>query len=70
LYPHQIINIKNVRFSVASSRGHWRPRRRLSAYVIIFRYTSDYCELKERGRKLHNELAHISEIEKIPYSEN
>ena len=39
-------------------------------YVIIFRYTSDYCELKEKGNKHHIELVHISEIEKLPYSEH
>jgi hypothetical protein len=34
-------------------------------YVIIHRYTSDYCEIKAKQGRFQVELVHISEIEKM-----
>ncbi|MBU8918318.1 hypothetical protein BGM25_19950 [Bacillus sp. FJAT-29953] len=31
-------------------------------YVILFKYTSGYCEIKEVGSLHHIELVHLSEL--------
>lgn len=36
-------------------------------YVIVYRYSNDYCEIKEVDNPFHIVLVHISEITKIQY---
>jgi hypothetical protein len=34
-------------------------------FIIIYKYSNDYCEIQEKRNKYHYELAPLSDLEKI-----
>jgi hypothetical protein len=35
-------------------------------YVIVYKYSNDYCEIQEKRNKFHFELVPLSDLQKLP----